>query len=259
MNQSGLLLGTFYKNYNFLLNGTYKLSEKWELNTNVSYVMRKENHVGNVANVLARAISLPSTYRLNYEDGLPAPGEGVNSVRNRNHEVYYRDQYNDFNTFKTNLNIGATWKIMPGMTFKPAAYWNTTEGLGNAFEAYNELVKTRPASSQHSLRRQGQLDGVFNYEKTIAEKHNISGVLGSSYINEYRYVMDGSGYGAPTDNIHTLNATSVLTQRTSTRIIEKATMSFFGRAGYDYDRKYFMSASLRNDGSSFFSEEYKYG
>jgi len=259
MDQSGLAAGTFYKNYNFLANGTYKLSDKWELNTNVNYTMRKENHIGNTQNVLSRSITMPYTYRLNYENGLPAPGEGVASFRNRNHEIYYRDQYNDFNTYIATLSAGATWKIIPGLTFKPAAYWFTTEGIGNAFEAYNEVNKNRNASAEHSLQRTGQLDGIFNYDKNFGDKHHTSSMLGTSYINNYRYVINGSGYGAPTDNIHTLNATSALTQRTSTNIDSYALLSFFGRMNYDYDRKYLFSATLRNDGSSLFAEDHQFG
>ncbi len=258
MDQTGIAAGTFYKNYNFLANGTYKLSDKWELNTSINYTMRKENHIGNFQNVLSRSITMPSTYRLTYENGLPAPGEGVSSFRNRNHEIYYRDQYNDYNTYITTLSAGATWKIIPGLTFKPAAYWFTTEGIGNAFEAYNEVNKNRNASSEHSLGRSAQLDGVFNYEKDFGSKHHTSSVLGTSYMNGYSYVIDGSGYGAPTDNIHTLNATSALTQKTATDIATKVTMSFFGRTNYDYDRKYLFSASLRDDGSSKFTEDHKW-
>ncbi|WP_129714722.1 SusC/RagA family TonB-linked outer membrane protein [Pedobacter sp. SYP-B3415] len=259
LNQNGIVAGTDYKNYNFLLNATYKLSDSWDINANVNYLLRQSNGIGNVQNVLSRSVTMPFTYRETFENGLPAPGEGVTSFRNRNHEVYYRDQYSDNKVYRTNLSLGATWKIIPGLTFKPALYWFTTEGINSAFEAYNEVNINRNASSEHSFVRAGQIDGVFNYVKNFGDKHHTSTVLGSSYINNYNYVINASGYGSPTDNVRTVNATSILTQRSSTEINSDILMSFFGRINYDYDSRFLFSASLRNDGSSKFAERNKYG
>ncbi|WP_113653588.1 SusC/RagA family TonB-linked outer membrane protein [Pedobacter namyangjuensis] len=258
LNQQGIVAGTDYKNYSFLINGTYKLSDSWELNTNINYVLRQSNGIGNIQNVLSRSVTMPFTYRSTYENGLPAPGEGVTSFRNRQHEIYYRDQYSDNKVYRSTFNLGATWKMAPGLTFKPAVYWFTTEGISNAFEAYNEVNINRNASAEHSFIRQAQVDGVFNYVKDFGSKHHTSSILGASYINNYNYNIGTSGYGAPTDNIRTVNATSILTQRGTTTIEADIIMSAFARVNYDYDRKYLFSASLRQDGSSKFSEENKW-
>jgi TonB-linked SusC/RagA family outer membrane protein len=258
LDQEGIVAGTSYKNYNFLLNGTYKLSDKWELNTNINYLLRQSNGIDNIQNVLSRSVTMPFTYRDTYENGLPAPGEGVTSFRNRNHEIYYRDQYTDGKVYRSTFNLGATWRIIPGLTFKPAVYWFTTEGLTNTFEAYNEVNINRNAAAEHAFIRQAQVDGVFNYAKDFGSKHHTNSVLGTSYINNYNYTVNASGYGAPTDNIRTVNATSVLTQRSSSDISSDIIMSFFGRVNYDYDRKYLFSASLRNDGSSKFTADNKW-
>jgi len=258
LNQQGIVAGTDYKNYSFLINGTYKLSDSWELNTNINYVLRQSNGIGNIQNVLSRSVTMPFTYRSTYENGLPAPGEGVTSFRNRQHEIYYRDQYSDNKVYRSTFNLGATWKMAPGLTFKPAVYWFTTEGISNAFEAYNEVNINRNASAEHSFIRQAQVDGVFNYVKDFGSKHHTSSILGASYINNYNYNIGTSGYGAPTDNIRTVNATSILTQRGTTTIEADIIMSAFARVNYDFDRKYLFSASLRQDGSSKFSEENKW-
>ena len=112
LNQTGIVSGTDYKNYNFLLNGTYKLSDKWELNANINYLLRQSKGIGNIQNVLSRSVTMPFTYRLNYENGLPAPGEGVTSFRNRNHEIYYRDQYSDGKVYRSSFNLGPIGKLL---------------------------------------------------------------------------------------------------------------------------------------------------
>lgn len=259
LNQDGIVAGTWYKNYSFQLNTTYQLNEKWQFNANASYQYRNFNSIGNYQNVLSRSVTMPFTYRLTYEDGKPAPGEGVGSFRNRNHEIYYRDKYNDNKVFRTTFNVGATWDILPGLTFKPAVYWFTTEGIQNRFEAFNEVNQNRNASAEHEYIRQGQVDGVLNYDKNFGAHHHINAVLGYSYIHNYIYTLSGSGYGAPTDNIPTLNATAATTQKITSTESSDAVMSYFGRVNYDYDARYLLSASLRRDGSSKFTTKHKWG
>jgi len=259
LNQQGLVLGTYYKNYSALFNANYKLSDKFSVNTSINYQLRQSSAPGNYQNILSRSVTMPFTYRLNYEDGKPAPGEGVGSFRNRNHEVYYREKYDDNRVYRSTINLGATWDILPGLTFKPGVYWFTTEGIENSFEAANEVNANRNAAAAHNFDKQLQLDGVLTYIKDLGQKHHTNTVVGSSYINTHVYRMSGSGRGAATDYITTLNSTALETQRITTTKSNVATMSYFGRTTYDYDRKYLFSASLRIDGSSNFAANHKYG
>src|SRR5690606_30121958 len=88
LDQEGIVRGTSYKNYNFLYNGTFRLSDSWSLNAKASFQMRDANAPNNYEWVLGRSILMPPTYRQYYENGLPAPGEGISSFRNRLHEIY---------------------------------------------------------------------------------------------------------------------------------------------------------------------------
>lgn len=259
LNQDGIVYGSFYKNYSGLFNGNFKLSNKWSVNTNLSYQLRKANGPGSINNVLSRSITTPPTYRLYYEDGLPAPGEGISSFRSRLHEVYYKEKYTDVNVYRSTFNIGANWDILPGLKFTPTFYWFTTEGLENYFEAYNETNKNRNASAEHNLDRQTQIDGLLTYDKNLFDGHHINAVAGASYINRYAYRMNASGRGAPTDYIRTVNATAPETQRSSTTLSTDIMMSYFSRVNYDINRKYLFSANLRADGSSRFAQAHKWG
>lgn len=259
LNQDGIVYGTWYKNYNVNFKGTYKLNDRVSFNTNLSYIWRNGDVASNYNNVLSRSVTMPFTERLYYEDGKPAPGEISSSFRSRLHEVYYKEQYSDNNVYRTNIQVGSEIKVIPGLTFSPTLYWYTGTGLQNRFEAYNEINKNRDASANHDFIKNLQLDGLLNYTKTFAGKHNINAVLGTSYLYQNSFAMSGSGYGAPSDNITTLNATSPITQKISTTLNEDNTMSYFGRAIYDFDAKYILSASVRYDGSSKFSTEHKWG
>lgn len=259
LNQEGIVLGTDYKQHSVLLNTTYNLSDKISITTGVNYQSKQSSGAWNYQNVLSRSVTMPFTYRYTYEDGTPAPGEGVASFRNRNHEVYYKEQYNDVKVYRTTLNLGVDWKIMKGLTFRPAVYYFTTEGKENYFEAYNEVNPNRNASAVHNFDKQLQADGVLNYDKSIGKNHNFNAVLGTSYIEQYAYRMSGSGSGAPTDYITTLNASADSTKRITTTETTEKMISLFGRVSYDYKRKYMLSFSLREDGSSRFAEDNQFG
>ncbi len=259
LNQEGIVRGTDYKQYSALLNTTYKFSDKLSLNTNISYQYRKSNGAWNYQNVLSRSVTMPFTYRLNYEDGSPAPGEGVASFRNRNHEIFYKEKYNDINVYRSTINVGLDWEIIPGLTFQPKVYYFSTEGMENYFEAWNEINVNRNASATHNFDRQMQFDGVFNYNKDFGKHHHLNAVAGGSFIENFAYRMNGTGRGAPTDYITTLNASADSTKRISTTQVSDKISSVFGRVAYDYRRKYMVAVSLRADGSSRFASDNLYG
>lgn len=259
MNQDGIVRGTDYTNYSALFNGDFKLSDKWSINTKFTYQLRKTNAPNNYEWVLSRSVLMPPTYRQYYENGLPAPGEGISSFRNRLHEIYYKTKYNDVNVHRTNFQVGANWDILPGLSFQPSVYYFTSEGIENYFEAYNVTVTNRPASANHNFDRHIQVDGLLTYNKQLNGVHNVNAILGGSYNNDYAYRMNGSGREALTDHIPTLNASSDLTQRVSTTKTSDALLSYFTRVNYGFDEKYMLSASLRADGSSRFAKDNRWG
>lgn len=261
MDQDGILRGTNYKNYSVLFNGDYKLSDTWSIDTKASLQVRDAVGGGNTVNTISRSILTPPTYRLYFEDGTPAPGEGISSFRSRMHEIYYKSNYEDVTVYRTTFQMGATWNILPGLEFRPSIFYFGTEGLENYFEALSETTGNtiRPASANHNYDRHLQGDALLSYEKKIDRNHNISAVAGTSYTNDYSYRLSASGSGAMIDQIPTLNATADSTQRASSTKTYEATLSYFGRVNYDYDGKYMVSASLRADGSSRFAEDKMWG
>ena len=236
------------------------VKEAWSLSTKASLQVRDAVGGGNTVNTISRSILTPPTYRLYYEDGTPAPGEGISSFRSRLHEIYYKTNYDDTSVYRTTFQLGAIWNILPGLVLKPTAYYFGTEGIENYFQADNETTGNtiRPASAKHNYDRHLQGDLVLSYDKKIKE-HNIGAVAGASYTHDYSYRLSASGSGSSIDLIPTLNATADSTQRASSTKTMEATLSYFGRVNYDYKGKYIVSVSMRADGSSRFAEDNKWG
>ncbi len=260
LNQEGIVRGTSYKNYSATFNGSYKISDQWKVFSKATLNIGDRNTMANAVNSLQRAMYMPPTYRLYYEDGMPAPGEGMASFRPREYENYYKTKYTMNTQYRVGFQMGAEWKIIDGLKFTPTIYYFATEGITSSFEALNETTGTeiRPASANHQYNGHIQADAVLSYNKKI-KKNNIGAVAGATYTHDNQFALSGSGSGASTDLIPTLNATADSTQRASSTLTREAMLSYFGRISYDYDGKYIASASVRADGSSRFAPNHRWG
>jgi TonB-linked SusC/RagA family outer membrane protein len=91
-------------------------------------------------------------------------------------------------------------------------------------------------------------ENTLDYKHTFG-KHNFSAMLGNSIQKNKTNDSYLTGNDFPTDaSVTTLNAANTISG--STNIQEWALSSFFGRATYDYSSKYYLTVSVREDGSS---------
>jgi TonB-dependent starch-binding outer membrane protein SusC len=91
-------------------------------------------------------------------------------------------------------------------------------------------------------------ENVADYAKNWGE-HHFTAMAGSS-IQKY-YTNDSYIYGTdfPSDvSVKTLNAANVITASTTAE--EWSLVSFFARGTYDYNSKYYLTVTFREDGSS---------
>ncbi len=112
-----------------------------------------------------------------------------------------------------------------------------------------------------SIRNRSYLTQTFNqlisYTKTI-DKHNFDVMLGhENYSYRYRY-----NYGQKLDEVVSGtyefgNFVSIANMDSYTREYKKE--GYFARLNYDYDDKYYLTASYRRDGSSRFSKDNRWG
>jgi len=96
-----------------------------------------------------------------------------------------------------------------------------------------------------------------NYITRFAENHNINFLAGTEFTKNRFRSYSVSAKGFPNPNVTTLNAAGANTAF-STAQSDWSLFSVFGNTQYDFKNKYFLSASIRRDGSSRFSEANKY-
>lgn len=120
------------------------------------------------------------------------------------------------------------------------------------------------ASRSYSKQRQYMVEWLGNYSVSLNE-HNIKAMVGYSYqyamysglsANNKDFPNDGLTY----DNLGTgeymkeEGEIGMSSYRNDSKLI-----AFFGRVSYDYDSRYYLTASLRYEGSSKFGANHKWG
>ncbi|RYG06086.1 MAG: hypothetical protein EOO02_01785, partial [Chitinophagaceae bacterium] len=163
------------------------------------------------------------------------------------------------------LTLGVTLGYNTNSTFKDftANERSSTDWLGFD-DGRRSLPSAFPSSRQaYALFQrsfQKQFNVVANYNKLIADKHNVGAMIGAEYFGTRGYDMQVLGTNAPTDDIPTVNAsTTFVAGNNYTSESEYRIASTFGRLTYDYDQRFLMTAVFRRDGVSSLSENNRFG
>ncbi|RDI14460.1 SusC/RagA family TonB-linked outer membrane protein [Flavobacterium sp. AG291] len=204
-----------------------------------------------------------------------------NNVANPVAQLYYNNEQNknvtligavnveaqivDFLKFTSNFGATALWG--KGYSYTPTRnLWlvaNPTQEVADYIAANpnNPIINTLQQRRNTSYRY--NWDNYFTFDKTFAEKHNLTVVAGMSktsfQISEY---MNATRYDVPVQsNYWNLNLSSNNIEVAPGSVVQNVTetpivsVAYFGRLEYDFDNKYLLSASVRREGVSTFDED----
>ena len=157
-------------------------------------------------------------------------------------------QYEILKGLKAKLNGGYTRDDSESFYFVPSSS-PTTTSKGQASRNYDNNVTKL-------------LEAFVNYDKVIADQHSISLVGGYSYQNSISDGFYAKGTNSQSDYVQANNLGALATVNyggIGSYKNEWSIISFFGRAAYDFNKKYFVTATVRRDGSSKFGSNNKWG
>jgi len=161
--------------------------------------------------------------------------------------------------------------ILDGLKFKSSygvdlAFWGNDGYTFPYFLATQGKDVTQ--SSVYSNMHRGftwQVENVLTYTKTIAEKHNLTVLLGQSAQKYTVRELYGDDYNLLETDPNKANIDYATAARTLERVAggtggasARTLASYFGRVDYNYGEKYILQATVRRDGSSNFGPKYKW-
>lgn len=184
--------------------------------------------------------------------------EELNTVTEKNFS--YRIQgslrlmYEFFSGFSFSTSVAIDHSLGKSNTFRPST-----------LDAANGLSRSQGAMSSGTMLSN---ENILNYTATFRDRHNLDLMLGAGYLRESSDYMSGMGEGSPSDKIHyvPIGFPTIREEYGSYKAMqayrsdfqEKVMVSYFGRAVYNYDKKYLVEYTLRRDGSSVFGENVRW-
>ena len=102
------------------------------------------------------------------------------------------------------------------------------------------------------------VNAVLNMQRTFAQVHNVSGLIGTEYRRNYWTRVGTTGQGFPGSFFKVLNASSDPTEASGTNS-EFRIGSYFANLKYNYDQRYYLAFTGRYDGHSRFGANKRWG
>lgn len=102
------------------------------------------------------------------------------------------------------------------------------------------------------------IENYLSYTTTLADRHNINALLGTSFQASNRNFSSINAQGFPNDEFIKLSVAAQVTSA-STSGTEWGLASYYFRGNYSFDERYLFTFTGRLDGSSRFGENFRYG
>lgn len=269
-NENGIIVGSGYKRYSGDFNGSYRVKPNVEISTGVTLSTSSQLGVnGSEINNLYRNLSLWPTFNpwLDSAKTRPNPGNGIND----GNPLYWLGKTTRTNeNNRVTVNGSVKWDLLPGLYFRATGSGYLSESLTESFTAatqsYAQIFSnppsfntTRPAVASSLRDFQQTYNALFNYSKRFSQ-HNVNVMVGTEYYKFKRTQLQVSGTNAPTDDIPTVNASTLFAPGSNfSSKTEQRILSQFGRINYDYDQRYLLTLVFRNDGISNLAKSNRWG
>ena len=253
-----------------------KITKNITFDTTVNYAQTNRKGVGTSAdsgrfNMLAQILSARPTggLKLTDEDLLnsaidPEMLETGESLAQVNPVMQTESVTNNKRGEMWSANASITWQIIKGLTFKTAGTYNTTDSRTDIFYKTGSKEAYRNGEKPYGRTQMGRDVRWTNYNnltwKQKIKKHTYDVMLGHEVSFKSSEYLLGEAMDFPFDNLGNDNlGIGATPSKVSSSYNDKMLLSFFARGNYNYDNRYLLTATIRADGSTVFSQKNKWG
>jgi TonB-linked SusC/RagA family outer membrane protein len=266
MAQDGIIISNNFKRYSVRTNLDAQLTNRIMLKVNINSAYSTSRNVnawggsGDAEGIIGAAATWQKWYPLYDENGDYFSGYGQDATNNvwnpvaQAHEIKRRTEQ-----YRTLGNLSAEYKILEELKLNVMLGANTFNRHYYSFIPQMDVFSNvADGTDERSNRLNWITETTLNYQNNFG-KHNVSGMAGyttqkqtenSNYVRSRSY---------PNNLVYTLNAASNNIYQGNSQEGEWSLISYLARANYNYNSKYYLTASIRTDGSSRFGKDKKYG
>lgn len=277
LNDIGYTIQSDFKRYNARVNLNHAVKSWLSTSLNLNYAKSTINNNGQESNsnsVFWFADNIPSIYPLFLRDSTGnlvadpifggnqfdygETGRKFGSLTNAIADATYNTRRTNRNELTGNTDI----------TFKFSPHLSMVNRLGVQY--YNNVFVSRvnkfygSAASQNGSIGQTKTEllnlnllNMFRYNNKFG-KHNIEALAAHEATDFRQSIASASGYNLVENNNLELN-NAIVSNPNSSYTNTNRLESYFGQANYDYESTYYLSGTVRRDGSSRFTEGNAWG
>ena len=286
--QKGLIKGSGYSRGNFRLDLNTEASKWLTVGVNMLAGISRRDIIGssgdgaggNGGSVIRYAFFRTPGIPIRFPNGTPGIPDGTfvdlpsEYFGDQNYNTFLGDGYNPIGMAAKNDNNEKDNSYL-GKAYFIAKITNDLKFTTNVGLDYRNAFTRRFSPSWGTLNRVNGINGlnvssqefvnltensVLNYETKFGESHNFSAMVGFEAVKNSGKGLFSSDTKFPVEQKeleYISNGDGV--KSTSQNEFASTLASFFGRINYDFKEKYYLSGTLRRDGSSRFIGNNKWG
>lgn len=271
--EEGTIVGSSYDRYTMGLNAQFDLSEKFRVKADVKYaytesVVQLNQGYYNIVKLVGNIPHLASPGAANLNGGtnsinVPYDGNGnfgaypdvnTNAFRG-NTNVIGNALRNESNNGSNNIlaNVSLEYDLLPSLTAKINVGGNINVFSGNNFNpsyysSFNnvDLNETGDYDVQNNTNNELLAEGILQYTKEIGD-HKIDLLGGISSQRNYFKRIRSRASGFLNDAIRDISQGADVTNAEG-RTARTTLASTFARLNYNFNSKYYVTATIRRDG-----------
>ena len=261
-NDEGVFYGVDFQRLQGRINASYKLLDNLETGVrfNLAYTDQRDVSMGSLAytNPIWAGETILPWLPLTDENGKHVANPAVNSGENPRATAENDDKYD--RTFHLNGTVNLKWTPIKNLDLETRNSMESFFVQSRYF--FSPLAHQVPYCNQlETMNRQiHQLttSNTITYTNIFGGYHNVRALVGQEAMTYNSY--SNLQYSPVVDTAMPYHNTADQTQTEIQEGIGEETMlSFFGIFDYNYDNRYFFQANIREDGSSLFGADNKWG
>lgn len=167
--------------------------------------------------------------------------------------------YSDSYSYNVSANVSLLFKIAKGLTFSVQGGYDYEQRPSYSFNS--SLVgpgAINSMSNSNTLHNYWQNTNNLSWQREFG-KHSVSAMAVWEVSRAWDPVMQISGSNLSNETVAYWNVANAAVRNASNSYTESSMASGIVRAGYDFDKRYFLTAAVRADGSSKFQGKNKWG
>lgn len=160
----------------------------------------------------------------------------------------------------SNINSSFVLKPLPGLTLKTIFGYENSDSRYESYTTQKYIYSSNSASLSATRSETAINENILNYKVTVADKHHID-VMGAYTNQSYKmkYLQaSGNTFLSDISEVYDLGSAEIMNSPNSS-FTKWVLQSYLGRLNYNFDEKYYLTASIRADGSSRYTKGNQWG